>query len=165
MDEDTCMVDVAKFYLEFTMEESCGKCTPCRIGNKRLHEILKKITDGNGTEEDVERLKELGGIIKDSALCGLGQTAPNPVLSTIKYFYDEYMAHVKDKTCPAGVCSKLTKYEINKDKCTGCTMCAKACPVSCISGKVREPHEIDQEKCIKCGACYKACKFDAIVKS
>ncbi|MBN2559091.1 MAG: NADH-quinone oxidoreductase subunit NuoF [Clostridia bacterium] len=165
MDEDTCMVDIAKYYLEFTTDESCGKCTPCRIGNKRLYEILCKITKGEGTEEDLDSLKELGGIIKDTSLCGLGQTAPNPVLSTMKYFYDEYLSHVRDKKCPAGICSSLTRYEIIADKCIGCTMCAKACPTACISGKVREPHKIDQAKCIKCGACFKACKFDAILKS
>ncbi|MCD6323480.1 MAG: NADH-quinone oxidoreductase subunit NuoF [Clostridiales bacterium] len=165
MDEDTCMVNIAKFYLEFTTDESCGKCTPCRIGNKRLYEILERITNGEGEAEDLIKLKELGEIVKDTALCGLGQTAPNPILSTMKYFYDEYEAHVFDKKCPAGICSSLTKYEIDKEKCIGCTLCAKACPVVCISGKVREPHEIDQDKCIKCGACYKACKFDAITKS
>ena len=165
MDEDTCMVDIAKYYLEFTTDESCGKCTACRIGNKRLYEILQKITEGKGTEEDLVKLKELGEIIKDTSLCGLGQSAPNPVLSTMKYFYNEYEAHVRDKICPAGICSSLTKFEIIKDKCIGCTLCAKACPAACISGKVREPHEIDQDKCIKCGACYKACKFDAITKS
>ncbi len=165
MDEDTCMVDIAKYYLEFTTDESCGKCTACRIGNKRLYEILQKITDGNGTREDLAKLKELSGIVRDASLCGLGQTAPNPILSTMKYFYDEYVAHIDDKVCPAGICSSLTKYEINKEKCIGCTLCSKACPVTCINGKVREPHEIVQEKCIKCGACYKACKFDAITKS
>jgi len=165
MDEDTCMVDIAKYYLEFTTDESCGKCTACRIGNKRLYEILQKITEGNGTREDLVKLKELAEIIKDASLCGLGQSAPNPVLSTMKYFYDEYLAHVDEKRCPAGICSSLTTYEINKEKCIGCTLCAKACPVGCINGKVRETHVIDQEKCIKCGACYKACKFDAVSKS
>lgn len=163
MDEDNCMVDIAKFYLEFTVEESCGKCTPCRIGNKRLLEILTKITNGEGTEADLETLKELGQTIKDTSLCGLGQTAPNPVLSTMKYFWDEYVAHVKDRTCPAGVCKKLVRYEIT-DKCIGCTKCARNCPVNCISGKVKELHTIQQDKCIKCGACFTACPVNAITK-
>jgi len=163
MDEDNCMVDIAKFYLEFTVEESCGKCTPCRIGNKRLLEILTKITNGEGTEADLETLKELGQTIKDTSLCGLGQTAPNPVLSTMKYFWDEYVAHVKDRTCPAGVCKKLVRYEIT-DKCIGCTKCARNCPVSCIEGKVKELHTIHQDKCIKCGACFAACPVNAITK-
>jgi NADH:ubiquinone oxidoreductase subunit F (NADH-binding)/(2Fe-2S) ferredoxin/NAD-dependent dihydropyrimidine dehydrogenase PreA subunit len=163
MDEDNCMVDIAKFYLEFTVEESCGKCTPCRIGNKRLLEILTKITNGQGTEEDLETLKELGQTIKDTSLCGLGQTAPNPVLSTMNYFWDEYIAHVKDRTCPAGVCKNLVRYEIT-DKCIGCTKCARNCPVNCISGKVKELHVIDQDKCIKCGACFTACPVNAITK-
>jgi NADH-quinone oxidoreductase subunit F len=163
MDEDNCMVDIAKFYLEFTVEESCGKCTPCRIGNKRLLEILTKITNGEGTEADLDTLKELGQTIKDTSLCGLGQTAPNPVLSTMKYFWDEYEAHVKDRTCPAGVCKKLVRYEIT-DKCIGCTKCARNCPVSCIEGKVKELHTIHQDKCIKCGACFAACPVNAITK-
>jgi len=163
LDEDNCMVDIAKFYLEFTVEESCGKCTPCRIGNKRLLEILTKITNGEGTEEDLKTLKELGQTIKDTSLCGLGQTAPNPVLSTMKYFWDEYIAHVKDHTCPAGVCKNLLRYEIT-DKCIGCTKCARNCPVSCISGKVKEIHVIEQDKCIKCGACLTACPVNAITK-
>jgi NADH-quinone oxidoreductase subunit F len=163
MDEDNCMVDIAKFYLEFTVEESCGKCTPCRIGNKRLLEILTKITNGEGTEQDLETLKELGQTIKDTSLCGLGQTAPNPVLSTMKYFWDEYVAHVKDRTCPAGVCKNLVRYEI-KDNCIGCTKCARNCPVSCIAGKVKELHVIEQDKCIKCGACYSSCPVNAITK-
>jgi NADH-quinone oxidoreductase subunit F len=163
MDEDNCMVDIAKFYLEFTVEESCGKCTPCRVGNKRLLEILTKITNGQGTEEDLKKLKELGETIKDTSLCGLGQTAPNPILSTMKYFMDEYEAHVKDKTCPSGVCKNLLKFDIT-DKCIGCTKCSRNCPVSCISGKVKELHIIDQNKCIKCGACLNGCPVDAIVK-
>ena len=164
MDEENCMVDIAKFYLEFTVDESCGKCTPCRVGNKRLLEILEKITAGNGTEQDLVDLQELGEIIKDTSLCGLGQTAPNPVLSTMKYFYDEYLAHVKDKKCPAGVCQSLLSYYIIPDKCIGCTACARVCPVSCIAGEVKKVHEIDQSKCIKCGACYNKCKFSAIEK-
>jgi NADH-quinone oxidoreductase subunit F len=163
MDEDNCMVDIAKFYLEFTVEESCGKCTPCRIGNKRLLEILTKITNGQGTEQDLETLKELGQTIKDTSLCGLGQTAPNPVLSTMKYFWDEYVAHVKEHRCPAGVCKNLVHYEIT-DKCIGCTKCARNCPVSCITGTVKELHVIDQDKCIKCGACFTSCPVNAIIK-
>ncbi|NMM64964.1 NADH-quinone oxidoreductase subunit NuoF [Clostridium sp. P21] len=163
MDEDNCMVDIAKFYLEFTVEESCGKCTPCRIGNKRLLEILTKITNGQGTEEDLEKLKDLAQTIKDTSLCGLGQTAPNPILSTLKYFADEYEAHVKQKSCPAGVCKNLLRFEIT-DKCIGCTKCARNCPVTCISGKVKQLHTIDQIKCIKCGACLNGCPVDAIEK-
>lgn len=163
MDEDNCMVDIAKFYLEFTVDESCGKCTPCRIGNKRLLEILTKITEGKGTEEDLVKLKELAETIKDTSLCGLGQTAPNPVLSTMKYFMDEYIAHVKEKRCPAGVCKNLLRYEI-ESKCIGCTKCARVCPTSCITGKVKEKHTIIQDKCIKCGTCYSACPVGAIVR-
>lgn len=163
MDEDNCMVDIAKFYLQFTVEESCGKCTPCRIGNKRLLEILTKITDGEGTEEDLVTLKELGQTIKDTSLCGLGQTAPNPVLSTMKYFWDEYIAHVRDHRCPAGVCKKLVRFEITT-KCIGCTKCAKNCPVSCITGNVKGLHKIQQEACVKCGACYSSCPVNAIIK-
>ncbi len=161
MDEDDCMVSVSKFYLDFTVDESCGKCTPCRIGNLRLLEILEKITDGKGTEEDLNKLLELSHIIKDTSLCGLGQTAPNPVISTLHNFWDEYIAHVRDKKCPAGACTGLVRYEINA-KCIGCTACARVCPVNCIAGKVKEKHEINQEACIKCGACYNACKFSAI---
>ena len=161
MDEDDCMVAVSKFYLEFTVEESCGKCTPCRIGNQRLLEILEKITKGNGTEDDLRKLKELSNVIKDTSLCGLGQTAPNPILSTLNNFWDEYEAHVKDHKCPSGQCTALLKYVIN-DKCIGCTACARVCPVSCIEGKVKEKHVIEQDKCIKCGACYDKCKFSAI---
>lgn len=163
MDEDNCMVDIAKFYLEFTVEESCGKCSPCRIGNKRLLEILTRITQGKGTEQDLEDLKELAETIKDTSLCGLGQTAPNPVLSTMKYFMDEYEAHIKEHRCPAGVCQALLQYQIT-DKCIGCTKCARQCPVSCISGKVKEKHVIGQDKCIKCGACQTACPVKAIIK-
>jgi NADH-quinone oxidoreductase subunit F len=163
MDEDNCMVDIAKFYLEFTVDESCGKCTPCRVGNKRLLEILIRITEGKGTEQDLLDLQELGETIKDTSLCGLGQTAPNPILSTMKYFMDEYEAHVKEKRCPAGVCQSLLQYYVT-DKCIGCTKCARQCPVNCISGKVKEKHFIGQDKCIKCGACMTACPVKAIVK-
>ena len=164
MDEDNCMVDIAKFFLEFTVDESCGKCAPCRIGTKRLLEILTKITDGNGTMEDIDKLEELCNSIKASALCGLGQTAPNPVLSTLKYFRDEYIAHVKDKKCPAGVCKNLLNYTIIADKCKGCSACSRKCPVGAISGEIKSPFTIDPDKCIKCGACIETCKFDAIVK-
>ena len=164
MDEDDCMVDIAKFFLEFTVDESCGKCTPCRVGTKRLLEILTKITEGKGTLEDIDKMEKLCYYIKDNALCGLGQTAPNPVLSTLKFFRDEYIAHVVDKTCPAGVCKKLTKYVVEEDKCKGCTLCARNCPVGAISGKVKEAHVIDQDKCIKCGVCADSCKFKAIIK-
>ena len=158
------MVDIAKFYLEFTREESCGKCTPCRIGNTRLLEILEKITKGNGTEQDLSDLVELGEIIKDTSLCGLGQTSPNPILSTLHYFYDEYLAHVKEKKCPAGVCQSLLSFHILSDKCVGCTACARICPVSCIEGELKKVHVIDQSRCIKCGACFNTCKFSAIEK-
>jgi len=161
MDEDSCMVAVSKFYLEFTVEESCGKCTPCRIGNTRLYELLDKITKGNGTMEDLELMRELSHTIKATSLCGLGQTSPNPVLSTLDTFWDEYVAHVTDKKCPAGQCTDLLQFTIN-DKCIGCTACARVCPTSCISGKVKEMHVIEQAKCIKCGACYTTCKFKAI---
>ena len=164
MDEDNCMVDIAKFFLEFTVDESCGKCTPCRVGTKRLYEILEKITSGNGTMEDLDRMEELCYSIKSTALCGLGQTAPNPVLSTLKYFRDEYEAHVRDKVCPAGVCKKLVKYEIVADKCKGCSLCAKKCPVGAITGEIKSPFTIDSEKCVKCGVCMDSCKFGAIIK-
>lgn len=164
MDEDNCMVDIAKFFLEFTVDESCGKCTPCRIGTKRLLELLTKITNGNGTMEDIDRMEELCYYIKDNALCGLGQTAPNPVLSTLRYFRDEYEAHVKEKRCPAGVCKKLVSYHIDQDKCKMCTACMRQCPVGAIQGAVKQPHTILQDKCIKCGACFEKCKFSAIVK-
>ncbi len=165
MDEDNCMVDIAKFFLEFTVDESCGKCTPCRIGTRRMYEILDRITKGEGEPEDLDRLEHLASYIKDNALCGLGQTAPNPVLSTLRYFRDEYEAHVIDKRCPAGVCKQLLTYTIDPAKCRGCTLCARNCPVSCISGTVKEPHVIDHSKCIKCGACMENCRFNAVTRS
>ena len=164
MDEDNCMVDIAKFFLEFTVDESCGKCTPCRIGTRRLLEILERITKGNGTLEDLDRMELLCHSIKNASLCGLGQTAPNPVLSTLRYFRDEYIAHVVDKKCPAGVCKELTNYEIIPEKCKGCSACARKCPVGAISGEIKSPFTIDKTKCIKCGACVETCKFGAIVK-
>ncbi len=164
MDEDNCMVDIAKFFLEFIVDESCGKCSPCRIGTKRLLGLLTKITEGNGTMEDLETIEELCEHIKASALCGLGQTAPNPVLSTLKHFRDEYEAHIKEKRCPAGVCKSLLHYTVIPDKCKGCTLCARNCPAGAISGVVRAPHVIDQQKCIKCGVCMENCRFGAIVK-
>ena len=162
MDEDNCMVDIAKFFLDFTVDESCGKCTPCRIGTKRLREMLEKITDGKATLKDLDELEELCYYIKENSLCGLGQTAPNPVLATLKFFRDEYIAHVVDKTCPAGVCKKLVKYEIVADACKGCTLCARKCPVGAITGEIKKPFVIDQSKCIKCGACLDGCPFKAI---
>lgn len=171
MDEDNCMVDIAKFFLEFTVDESCGKCTPCRVGTKRMYEILDKITRGNGTLEDINKLEQLCYHIKANSLCGLGQTAPNPVLSTLRYFRDEYIAHVVDKKCPAGVCKHLLRFEIERDKCIGCGMCAKQCPASAITrtdyvapGKKLAAMQIDSEKCVKCGACIASCKFNAIIK-
>ena len=163
MDEDNCMVDIAKFFLEFTVDESCGKCTPCRIGTKRLLEYLNKITDGKATMQDLEDMEALCYHIKSNSLCGLGQTAPNPVLSTLRYFRDEYVAHIEEKRCPAGVCKKLVQFVIT-DKCIGCTKCARNCPVNAINGSVKQMHEIDQSKCIKCGACVDGCKFGAIIK-
>ncbi|MDA3847526.1 MAG: NADH-quinone oxidoreductase subunit NuoF [Vallitaleaceae bacterium] len=164
MDEDDCMVSVAKFYLQFTEEESCGKCTPCRVGTKRLSELLELITEGKGEMKHLDELKHLSRVIKDTALCGLGQTAPNPVLSTMEAFADEYLAHIKDGKCPAGQCKNLLEYKVLEDKCIGCTACARVCPVNCISGEVKKLHVIDQSACIKCGACMDKCKFDAIIK-
>jgi len=161
MDEDDCMVNVAKFFLEFTLDESCGKCTPCRIGNKRLFEMLTRICDGRGTMQTIQDLKDLSYTIKDTALCGLGQTSPNPVLSTIAQFENEYLGHIKDKRCEAGVCKSLLKFEIN-EKCVGCTLCARNCPASCITGSVKQRHSIDQNKCLKCGVCMEVCKFHAV---
>lgn len=164
MDESTCMVGMAKFFLDFTAKESCGKCVHCRIGTTRMLEILTRITEGKGKEGDVELLEELCYGIKDGALCGLGQTAPNPVLTTIKYFKDEYIAHIENKTCPAGECTSLIEYSIIEDKCKGCTLCARNCPVDAISGSVKQPHTIDADKCIKCGKCMQNCKFGAIIR-
>ena len=164
MDEDTCMVDIAKFFLEFTVDESCGKCTPCRIGTRRMLEILEKITKGQATMEDMDKLEELCYHLQSSSLCALGQTAPNPVLSTLRYFRDEYIAHIVDKKCPAGVCKDLLQFKIDPDKCKGCTLCARTCPADAIIGSVREVHMIDSEKCLKCGACIEKCRFGAIYK-
>lgn len=164
MDEDTCMVDIAKFFLEFTVDESCGKCTPCRIGTRRMLEILDKITKGQATLEDLDKLEELCFHLKENSLCALGQTAPNPVLSTLRYFRDEYIAHIVDRRCPAGVCKDLVQYRIDPDKCRGCTLCARTCPADAIIGKVREIHMINPEKCVKCGACMEKCRFGAIYK-
>jgi NADH-quinone oxidoreductase subunit F/NADP-reducing hydrogenase subunit HndC len=162
MDEDTCMVDIARFFMEFNQEESCGKCTPCRVGTYSMLEILKRICDGNGVDGDIEELERLSKVTRVDSLCGLGQGAPNPVISTIKHFRDEYEAHIYEKRCPAKVCRALIRYEIIKDNCTGCTFCAKNCPVAAISGERRKPHEIDQSICIQCGICFQTCNFNAI---
>ncbi|MBF0254698.1 MAG: 4Fe-4S binding protein, partial [Candidatus Omnitrophica bacterium] len=163
VDEDSCMVGMAKFFLEFTQNESCGKCVPCREGTKRMLEILERLTDGRGAEGDIEKLERLGAMIKKSSLCGLGQSAPNPVLSTIKNFRHEYEEHIRDKKCTAGECTAMIRYEITED-CVGCTLCKRACPVGAVSGKVKERHAIDQAACIKCGRCFDACKVGAVVK-
>ena len=162
LDEDDCMVSMAKFFLDFTVEESCGKCTPCRIGNKRLYELLDHICEGKGSLEDLDRLKNMSLVIKDTSLCGLGQTSPNPVLSMLENFRDEYVAHVVDKKCPAGKCRGLMSYFIREEDCTGCTACVRVCPVNAITGARKEVHKIDQSLCIKCGACMDKCKFNAI---
>ncbi|KUO78398.1 MAG: NADH dehydrogenase [Desulfosporosinus sp. BRH_c37] len=162
LDEDDCMVNIAKFYLEFSVDESCGRCTACRVGTKRLHEILTKISEGKGTEDDLDKLEKLGKIVKDTSLCGLGQTAPNPILSTLEYFRDEYLAHVIDKTCPAKVCKSLLKYHIT-EKCQGCTLCTKHCPANCITGTAKERHVIDEERCLKCGACKEQCRVPGAI--
>jgi len=164
MDEDTCMVDIAKFFLEFTVDESCGKCTPCRVGTRMMYDILVKITEGKGTEEDLNELERYARVIRATSLCALGQTAPNPVLSTLKYFREEYEAHIKEKRCPAGVCKKLIVYSIDPEKCTGCGLCKKNCAFGAISGEKKSPHTIDPEKCVKCGVCFTKCKFGAVIK-
>jgi NADP-reducing hydrogenase subunit HndC len=164
MDEDSCMVDIAKYFLEFTEEESCGKCTPCRIGTKRLFEMLEDITKGKSTMADIEKMEKLCYYIKENALCALGQTAPNPVLSTLQFFKDEYIAHVRDKKCPAGMCKDLLEFYIIPEKCIGCTLCKRVCPVDCIAGEVKQVHVIDKDKCVKCGACVPKCRPQAIIK-
>ncbi|MBR4428952.1 MAG: 4Fe-4S binding protein, partial [Clostridia bacterium] len=163
MDEDNCMVDIARFFLEFTVDESCGKCTPCRVGTRRMLEILNRIVEGKGTLEDLDKLEELAAGIKSTALCGLGQSAPNPVLSTLKYFRNEYVAHIVDHVCPAHHCRALLQYVIEASKCRGCTACTKVCPAGAIEGEVRKPHYIDPAKCLKCGACMETCHFNAIL--
>jgi ferredoxin len=165
MDEDTCMVDVARYFVRFLTEESCGKCVPCREGLDRMLDILTGIAEGRGKEEDIDLLEELGGVIKETSLCALGGTAPNPVLSTIRYFRDEYEAHIREKRCPAGVCKALITFTIDEEKCTGCGVCARECPQGAISGEKKKPHKIEQEKCIKCGLCSDSCKFEAIIVS
>jgi NADH:ubiquinone oxidoreductase subunit F (NADH-binding) len=164
MDEDDCMIDVTKFYLEFTVDESCGKCAPCRIGGRTCYNILDRISKGKGEPGDLQKLKDIGHAMRKASLCGLGQTAPNPFMSTMKYFEEEYRAHIEDKKCPAGKCKDMLTYTIDAEKCVGCTACARRCPVSCISGEMKKLHVIDQSKCIKCGQCFTACKFDAVKK-
>ncbi|MCI0482741.1 MAG: 4Fe-4S binding protein, partial [Candidatus Dadabacteria bacterium] len=165
MDRDTCMVDVARYFLNFLAEESCGKCTPCREGIRVMLDILKRITRGEGKEGDIELLEDIGKDVQRTALCGLGQSAPNPLLSTIRYFRDEYEAHIKDKKCPGGICKELITYSIDAEKCTGCTLCAKVCPENCISGETKKVHVIDASRCIKCNACFEACNFDAVKRT
>ena len=164
MNEDKCAVDIARFFMEFCHEESCGKCTPCREGTKRMLEILTNICEGKGKEEDIALLEEMGETIKDASLCALGQTAPNPVLTTLRYFRDEYVAHINDKRCLAGVCKNLIHYGIALEKCIGCGLCRKVCPVDAISGEKKQPHKIDTDKCIQCGLCYEVCKVEAVMK-
>ena len=164
MDETNCMVDIAKFFLVFTVDESCGKWTPCRIGTKRLYELLDKVSKGKATMEDLDKMEDLCYYIKENSLCGLGQSAPNPVLSNLKYFREEYIAHIQEKRCPAGVCKDLLRFTVDASKCRGCTLCARSCPVNAISGKVKEPHVIDNDKCVKCGTCIEKCRFGAIIR-
>jgi NADH:ubiquinone oxidoreductase subunit F (NADH-binding)/(2Fe-2S) ferredoxin len=164
MDEDDCMVDVAKFYLGFTVEESCGKCAPCRVGGKKMYDILERITKGQGTMEDLDRMETIGFSMQRASLCGLGQTAPNPIMSSLRYFKDEYLAHIQENTCPSGRCKDLVTYYILPEQCIGCTLCARNCPVNCISGERKQTHVIDQDRCIKCGMCYQVCKFDAVAR-
>jgi NADH:ubiquinone oxidoreductase subunit F (NADH-binding)/Pyruvate/2-oxoacid:ferredoxin oxidoreductase delta subunit len=162
MDQDTCMVDISRYFVEFLKDESCGQCNPCREGLKQMLVVLNRICEGNGREGDIEVLEELGAMMQKFSLCGLGTSAPNPVLSTIRYFRDEYVAHIRDKKCPAGVCKPLFHYEIDPELCTGCTLCAQKCPEEAITGEKKEPHLLDQDKCIKCGICYDVCKFNAV---